>query len=397
MDHQVPAGFRAAGVHCGIKGNPAKLDLSLIVADAPSVAAGVYTQNRIFAAPVAVDRQRTPSDRFRVLVANAGNANACTVQRGMDDALEMTRLAERSCGAEEGQALVLSTGIIGDYLPMQKITAGITAAAQQLGTDRNALLNAARGILTTDRQEKLAGRTIELAGRPIKLAGLAKGAGMIGPRMATMLGVVMTDAALTRSAAQQVLQRAVDASFNCISVEGHMSTNDTVLLLASGAAVDSPLEGASLEQFARALEPLCIELARMIPADGEGASHLITLDVSGCATVDEARRIARTVANSALVKTAVTGADPNWGRVISAAGYAGVAFDPQQLQLTINGTRLFQDGAPTRFDARSVSESMRGSRETHIELVMGAGPGKTRFWTSDLTVDYVTFNADYHT
>lgn len=397
MDQQVPAGFRAAGVHCGIKTNPGKLDLSLLVADAPSVAAGVYTQNRIVAAPVVLDRQRTPSDDFRVLVANSGNANACTGPQGMEDARQMARLAAERCNASPEQVLVLSTGVIGDYLPMSKIRQGIHAAAGRLGTDSSAWLSAARGILTTDRQEKMAARTVMCDRRSVELAGVAKGAGMIGPRMATMLGIVLTDAALTPADAQQVLQKAVDVSFNCISVEGHMSTNDTVLLLASGQATEGPLEGDALNGFAGALEQVCVELARMIPADGEGASHLITLDVLGCEHDDHAQRIARTVANSPLVKTAITGADPNWGRIISAAGYAGVSFDPQQVSLAINGVRLFERGAPAQFDAGGVSESIRKQRETHIQLSVGSGPGKTRFWTSDLTVEYVKFNADYHT
>ncbi len=397
MERRVPQGFRAAAVHCGIKSNPSKLDLTLIVGDEPFVAAGVYTQNRIFAAPVAVDRDRTPSDNMRVLVANSGNANACTGTRGMQDALEMARVAAQACHADADQALVLSTGIIGEFLPMEKIVAGTQHAAQQLGGDPAALLNAARGILTTDREEKVAGRSVQLDERRVELVGFAKGAGMIGPKMATMLGVIMTDAPLTPDAAQQVLRQAVDASFNCISVEGHMSTNDTVFLMASGKVEGPCLAGAELRTFAESVEEVCIELARMIPDDGEGATHLITIDVCGCATVDDARQIARTVALSALVKTAVAGADPNWGRIVSAVGYADVPFDPCKLELRVNGVLLFHDGAPATFDAAAVSASMRANRETYVELTLAEGDAKTRFWTSDLTVDYVKLNADYHT
>ncbi len=236
MSLSVPRGFRAAGVHCGIKSDPQKCDVSLIVGDEPLVAAGVYTQNRIFAAPVAVDRARTPSHNIRVLVANSGNANACTGQRGMQDALAMAAVAADTCQATAQQALVLSTGIIGEFLPMEKITAGIRAAALQLGDDEESLLNAARGILTTDVRQKVAGRTIQVDGRTIHVTGFAKGAGMIGPNMATMLGVVLTDAPLRPDVAQRILQAAADVSFNCISVEGHMSTNDTLLLLSSGKA-----------------------------------------------------------------------------------------------------------------------------------------------------------------
>lgn len=397
MGHSVPRGFRAAGVHCGIKGNPNRLDLTLIVGDEPFVAAGVYTQNRIFAAPVAVDRARTPSDQMRVLVANSGNANACTGQRGEQDALEMTRLAASACGANPDQALVLSTGIIGEYLPMDKIAQGIEAACAQLGDGETAFLQAARGILTTDRQEKVAARIVQLPDRQVSVFGMAKGAGMIGPNMATMLGVILTDAPLAPDVAQQVLQYAVNFSFNCISVEGHMSTNDTVFLLASGKAGGEALAGAELGTFADAVRDVSVELARMIPDDGEGASHLITIDVNGCATTLDAQQIARTVANSALVKTAIAGADPNWGRIISAVGYAGVPFNPLGIRLRVNQTLLYEQGTPTQFDAAATSASIRGNRETHIELMLSEGDARTRFWTSDLTVDYVKLNADYHT
>jgi glutamate N-acetyltransferase/amino-acid N-acetyltransferase len=280
---------------------------------------------------------------------------------------------------------------------LEKIVGGIQDAVRQLDGDQQALLNAARGILTTDRQEKVISRTVSVAGQSLSIAGFAKGAGMIGPKMATMLGVLLTDASLTAETAQAVLQHAVDGSFNCISVEGHMSTNDTVLLLASGAAGGAPLSGPALSEFGAALREVCIELARMIPDDGEGSSHLITIDVCGCPTTEAAQQIARTVANSALVKTAIAGADPNWGRIVSAVGYAQVPFDPQQLELRVNDFLLFQNGAPVAFDARNVSASIRDHRETLIAITLQEGSAQTRFWTSDLTVDYVTLNADYHT
>ncbi|MFW6171993.1 MAG: bifunctional glutamate N-acetyltransferase/amino-acid acetyltransferase ArgJ [Planctomycetota bacterium] len=397
MEYSVPEGFRVAGVHAGIKRSAEKFDLSLIVGVEPCVAAGVYTQNRVFAAPVAVDRQRTPGDHIRVLVANSGNANACTGERGLQDALEMAGLAARACNAAPEQALVLSTGLIGEYLPMEKISAGIALAAHHLGHDEAALLNAARGILTTDRHEKIVARSVQLGTRRIKIVGFAKGAGMIGPKMATMLAVLLTDAPLHPDTAQRVLQQAVDESFNCISVEGHTSTNDSVILLASGKAGGHQLSGSDLTRFGETLKTLCVDLARMIPADGEGASHLITIDVAGCQRARDAQQIAKTVANSALVKTAVAGADPNWGRIVSAVGYAGVPFDPNQLQLYVNGTLLFGHGVPASFDPSAVSDSMARNRDTHIELVFDRGNAGTRFWTSDLTVDYVRINADYHT
>jgi glutamate N-acetyltransferase/amino-acid N-acetyltransferase len=371
--------------------------LSLFVADRESIAAGVYTQNRVFAAPVAVDRVRTPSRRTRVVVVNSGNANACTGERGLHDAREMCRLAAAAVGAGEDQSLVMSTGVIGAFLPMGKVRDGIAAAAQRLGNTESSLLAAARGVLTTDRGPKMAGRTIQLARREVRLTGVCKGAAMIGPRMATMLCVLMTDAALSEVDAQRLLAESVENSFNCISVEGHMSTNDTVLLLASGAAGGSRLGGADLDPFRTVLDEVCTELARMIPDDGEGSTHLVTIQVHGCREREEARRIAKQVAESALVKTAITGADPNWGRIVSAAGYAGVPFDPAKLQLRVNGHLLFERGAPVPFDAATVSQAIRAHRETAIELVLSEGDASVRFWTSDLTTEYVRLNSEYTT
>lgn len=397
MSIGVPKGFRVAGVYCGVKRNTSKLDLSLIVSDRAAVAAGVYTQNRVFAAPVALDRARTPANDIRVLVINSGNANACTGDRGMADCEEMARAAAATCQAGPQQALVLSTGIIGAFLPMEKILPGIAAAAEVLAADDDSLVNAARGMLTTDTTHKLAGRELTVSGRTVRISGMAKGAAMIGPNMATMLGVVLTDAALDRSTAQSLLSEVADTTFNCISVDGHMSTNDTVLLLANGAAGVSPLEGADLAAFRQALAEVCGQLAKAIPEDGEGATHLITLDVTGCATEAAARQIARTVADSPLVKTAVAGADPNWGRVVSAAGYAGIVFDPAGVDLHINGFLLYERGAPVDFDAEKVSASIRGNRDTHVELKFREGDANIRFWTTDLTAEYVRLNADYHT
>jgi glutamate N-acetyltransferase/amino-acid N-acetyltransferase len=397
MGIALPQGFRFASVHCGIKQDASREDLTLIASEAPAVAAGVYTQNLVCAAPVTVDRRRTPSDLIRVIVVNSGNANACTGQRGEQDAVEMARLAAEACGAAPEQALVMSTGIIGHFLPLEKIAAGVRAAAARLAASEAAFMAAARGITTTDKSHKIAHGTLPLAGQTIHLAGMAKGAGMIGPNMATLLSVVLTDAALTPADAQAALSFAVDDSFNCISVEGHTSTNDTVLLLASGRSGGRPLAGDDLRAFREALRALCIDLARQIPDDGEGASHLVVLDVQGCATRTDAQRIAKTIASSALVKTAIAGGDPNWGRIVSAAGYAGVQFDPQRVSLDVNGTRLFEQGAPVKFDAAAVSRSMGENRETHLVLRLAEGHAAIRFWTSDLTADYVHLNADYHT
>ncbi|MCA9228232.1 MAG: bifunctional ornithine acetyltransferase/N-acetylglutamate synthase, partial [Planctomycetales bacterium] len=270
------------GLRCGIKPAADKLDLTLIVADEDATAAGVYTQNLVYAAPVAIDRERTPSRRARAVVVNSGNANACTGQRGLDDARRMAQVTAEAIGVEAEQVLVMSTGVIGQFLPMDKIEAGVRNAASQLGHTGEDFVLAARGICTTDKSHKIATREFQLAGRTVRIAGMAKGAGMIGPRMATMLAVIMTDARLEPIDAQYALSEAVNESFNCISVDGHMSTNDTVLLLASGAAMDEPLPSSEGFVFFRELRELCVELAKQIPDDGEGASHLMCIHVRGC-------------------------------------------------------------------------------------------------------------------
>lgn len=398
MSIDLPAGFEFAAVYCGIKADPNKLDLTLVVCPTGAVAAGVYTQNLFFAAPVRWDRQITPSEDVRAVVVNSGNANACTGDRGWQDAQQMASWTATACGASADQVLVMSTGIIGQYLPMDLIESGIQSAQGRLGHEQGDFERAADGITTTDRARKIAARSVGFAdGSTVRLAAMAKGAGMIGPNMATLLGMVCTDARLSPETAQKLLQQAVDCSFNAISVEGHTSTNDTVLLLASGAAQETELSGADQETFAAALTELCIELAKMIPDDGEGATHLIEIVVEGCRTVADAEQIARTVADSALVKTAVTGGDPNWGRIMSAAGYSGVDFDVESSNLWINERQIFADGAPLSFDDAELSRSMKSRRETKLRIRLGEGDASTRFWTSDLTVDYVTFNADYRT
>ena len=393
----LPRGFRVGAVHAGIKRNASREDVTLVVSDLPATAAGVYTTNLVFAAPVAYDRGLTPGRNFRGVAINSGNANACTGTRGLDDARAMAAAAGRQIGAAADELLVLSTGIIGEFLPLEKITRGLERAGASLGDDDEAAVRAARGMMTTDTRPKLAGGTFTADGTAYTLFGMAKGAAMIGPRLATMLGVVLTDAAIEPADAQRLLREAAETSFNCVSVDGHMSTNDTVLLLANGAAGGGTLHGAGLEAFGKALSATCETLARDMADDGEGATHVMRIEVSGCATRDAARQVARTIADSPLVKTAVHGADPNWGRIVSAAGYSGVVFDPARARLRLNGTLLFAAGAPVPFDADAVSASVKAARETLIELDLASGPGAIRFYSSDLTAEYVHLNADYHT
>lgn len=393
----IPKGFRAAGITCGIKASGRK-DMAMIVSDHPCSTAGTFTLNRVAAAPVQWDRAMVPSHGPRGIVVNAGNANAATGQQGLDNAARMAELAASHTGCRADQFLVASTGVIGHQLPMDKIAAGAEMAARALTSDVEGFRDAAHAIMTTDTVPKVAGTTIRTAdGEVVHLLGICKGAAMIGPRMATMLAFLVTDARIPENLLQETLAEAVDVSFNCISVEGHASTNDTVLLLANGKAMARPLQGSDLAVFRQAVKDLCISLARMIPGDGEGATHRITIDVNGCMNRDEAMAIARAVADSPLVKTAIHGADPNWGRIVSAAGYAGVDFHESEMCLKLNGFSLYHKGTPLDFDAAAVSKSIRENRETHIELIFYRGGSHVTFWTCDLTAEYVHLNADYTT
>lgn len=398
MIESIPQGYRFAGIHCDVKPNTTKKDISLVVSDLPATAAGVYTQNLVCGAPVQLDRTRTPGSGFRAVVTNSGVANACTGELGLENARTMTAWAADQIGAPADKVLAMSTGVIGIHLPMDRIEKGIAQAAQSLACGPEAFMDAATGMMTTDTVSKTASRTITLSsGKTVVVAGMCKGAAMIGPNMATMLCVVMTDAFLAPEDAQSILRHATDKTFNCVSVEGHTSTSDTVLLLANDAAGTGPLSDSDKSLLAKAIEDVCEDLACMIPNDGEGVSHLITIDVTGCPDAVSAKAIAKTIANDALVKTAICGADPNWGRIVSAAGRAGVAFDPTKVSLKVNGFALYRDGTPLDFDKTLVSDHIRHHRDTHFELFLQEGDGKARFWTSDLTQEYVRLNSDYTT
>lgn len=390
----VPGGFEYAGVTCGIK-KSGKLDLALIHAPSGCRAAGVYTTNLVHAASIDWDRERTPSEAVRGVVINSGNANACTGQRGESDNRTMAELAAQVLGCEPDQVLVLSTGVIGQHLPIDRVKTGIHSAADSLEPQRGSFLNSAAAICTTDAFVKIASREIAVDGRTFRIAGMAKGAGMIGPRMATMLGVLTTDFPIDATSLDRLLRDSVEKTFNCISVDGHMSTNDAVLALSSGPS--APVSDHDRKVFAESFGDVCEELARMIPIDGEGATHLIEIRVRGCDSNAQADCIARSVAASPLVKTAMTGNDPNWGRIVSAAGYAGVPFDPSRVQLALNGHPVFSKGQPLEFDAAMVSRSLGSNLRIEVELTVGDGPGAAVHWTSDLTVEYVRFNSEYTT
>ena len=368
----LPTGFRAAGVHCGVKADPQIFDLAVFVSDGPCTAAGVFTQNKVVGAPVKVSRMRVPRDSARAVIINSGNANACTGEKGEDDARWMTAELAKQIGCAAEDVLVCSTGVIGRFLPLDKLAAGIPLAVSQLEDTPEAFHNAARAMMTTDTVSKQAVREVEFEGQTVRISGAAKGAAMIGPNMATMLSVIMTDAALTPAEADRMLREAVNQSFNCISVEGHTSTSDTVILLASGGRKPPGSENEekpSLVQsnqgadagtdrrlvcspFQLALNDLSAELAQAIIRDAEGAGHFITIDVQGARTREEARRIAKTVAEGPLVKTAIAGGDPNWGRIVSAVGYSGVEIEEAEISLRLNGTLLYEAGRPVAFDSR---------------------------------------------
>jgi glutamate N-acetyltransferase/amino-acid N-acetyltransferase len=384
-------GYRFAGIVSGLRSEPDRRDLAVIVSDSPATAAGVFTQNRVCAAPVRVSRARLPRPDARAIVVCSGNANACTGEQGLADAERMCALVARELGCAPEQVLVASTGVIGRPLPMPVLEAGVPKATREAAVGRDAFSSAAQAILTTDTGIKVATRQHNA----FTVTGFAKGAAMIGPNMATMLGFVFTDAAVAPADLHRILRSAAEQSFNCISVEGHTSTNDSVFLLANGAG--PPLSGSELETFAVEVRHVCIELARKIVIDAEGAEHLITIEVEGCRTDAEAKQVAKTVAESALVKTAVFGADPNWGRVVSAAGYSGVPFDEKDLSLWMGDLPLYRSGTPLPFDAAAASSYLKHNREVHFKLRFALGSGRCTFYTSDLTYEYVKLNAEYTT
>lgn len=394
-DLSLARGYRYAGVHCGIRPDRERLDLALVASETPAAAAAVFTQNRVVAAPVQVCRERLPANDARGIVICSGNANACTGARGLDDARRMAAVAAEALGCGQRQLLVCSTGVIGRHLPMTSVEQGIRDAATQLAGDADAFSRAARAILTTDTGVKISTREVQAGGTEVRLTGFAKGAAMIGPNMATMLAFVLTDAAVSSEHLARFARRVAQETFNCVSVEGHTSTNDSLLFLANGRGPQ--LEGEGLSRFEQSAVSVCTDLARAIAADAEGATHLVTIQVEGLRDDAEARRVAKAVADSALVKTAIFGADPNWGRMVSAAGYAGVDFREEQLSLWIGDMPVYQAGAPLPFDAATVSAYLKNNRDVHLLLRFSLGTGRCTFWTCDLTYDYVRLNADYTT
>ena len=387
-----PRGFRSAGVYCGIK-KPGLLDLALIVSETESSVAGMFTTNRACAAPVVWSKQAVAGGKARAIVANSGNANCLTGEQGMRDAQRMAELVAKRLERPPTQVVVASTGVIGVPLPMPAVESGIAQAFERLtdGDDRAT----ADAILTTDNATKRAALEIETPAGAVRIGAIAKGAGMIAPTMATMLAFITTDAAVDPADLQACLARVVNATFNCITVDGDTSTNDMVIALANGAS-GVQLSGDALQPFEQGLYQVCEYLAKRIVKDGEGASRIFEVRVSGAADADAARRIARTIAESQLVKTAVHGGDPNWGRIIAAAGRAGAPIDVSRARLYLQGTLVFENGQPTEYDERALVEAMQ-TDEVAIALTLSDGDGKAHFWSSDLTAEYVQINAHYRT
>ncbi|MEN3000850.1 MAG: bifunctional glutamate N-acetyltransferase/amino-acid acetyltransferase ArgJ [Armatimonadota bacterium] len=387
-----PRGFRSAGVYCGIK-KPGLLDLALIVSNREASVAGTFTQNRVQAAPLRWSKQVVAGGRARAIVANSGNANCLTGEQGERDAQRMATLVAERLGCDPLQVVVASTGVIGVPMPMSAIEAGIPAAFARLsdGDDRAT----ADAILTTDTFPKRASLEIETPEGTIRLGAIAKGAGMIAPNMATMLAFITTDAAVDAPTLQACLSEVVDRTFNCITVDGDTSTNDMVILLANGASGVQVSE-RSLEAFREGLYQVCEYLAKRIIRDGEGATKIFEVRVEGAASEEEARKVARTIAESLLVKTAIHGGDPNWGRIIAAAGRSGVPIEPNQMRLVMQGVIVFERGQPLPFDEQGLSQKLQ-TEEIQILLSLGQGNASATFWSSDLTAEYVKINSAYRT
>jgi len=387
-------GFRAAGVSAGIKAKQG-LDLALVVSDGPATAAAVFTTNRAQAAPVLVSREHLEQSggTARAIIVNSGCANACTGDQGLKVARGMASETARLLGCPVEQVLVASTGVIGVALPIEKIRAALPIALRSLAADQGAA--AARAIMTTDPFPKETALRVSIGGREAAIGGMAKGSGMIEPNMATMLAFVTTDAAVPQPLLNRALHEAVNDTFNAITVDGECSTNDTVMLLASGAG-GAVVDETQYGPFVAGLRAVCGELALGIVRGGEGATKLVTVTVTGAASSVEARRAAKAIANSLLVKTAIHGGDPNWGRLIAVAGRAGVAFELSRAAVQIGPVVLFKAGRPFDEEAPRAAEYLTG-KDIQLSVDLGAGAETSTVWTCDLSAEYVRINAEYRT
>ena len=393
-------GFRCWGAHCGIKSK--RRDLAMIVCDEPATAAAVFTQNVVVAEPVKLSRRHISDGKAQAFVINSGDANACTGKEGMKGAEAMAEAAAEAFGIETKDVIVSSTGLIGEPFPTQKVVKGIHANAVKLSNRRVASTLCANAILTTDTFAKEAGTQFDIGGTTVSMSGIAKGSGMIHPNMATMLGFIVCDAKISKGLLQEALRESVERTFNMITVDGDTSTNDMVAIMCSGKA-DHPVirkKDEAYKSFRRALDDLCGELARLIVSDGEGATKFVEYTVEGAADDEAARKVARTISDSTLVKTALFGHDPNWGRIMGAAGRAGVDFDPDKVDLTLTAgaesVPILRDGQPVKLKRAVLGKRMRESF-LKVTLDLHGGPGRAVAWGTDLSYEYVRINAEYTT
>ncbi len=389
----MPKGFLFNAVSAGIKA-PGRLDLGLIFSERPSVAVGTFTTNLVKAAPVLIGQSRLPSSSVRGILVNSGCANACTGSLGLEDAERLLKEAARLLAVEEKELLPASTGVIGERLPLGKMLSVLPELVSGLSADKVEPL--AQAIMTTDTFPKVAERVLPLGSSEVRLLGIAKGAGMIAPHMATMLAFILTDAQIPAPVWQDLLREAVNLSFNRITVDGDMSTNDTVYALANGAS-GLPLGSQDLAQFSRLLKELCQELAYLIVKDGEGATKTVRIRVCGAEDEEKALTMARTVANSLLVKTAFFGEDPNWGRILAALGRSGVEFDPYQVDLFFDEVCLVKNGLSRGKEAEAKAYEIMKKREFTLTILLKRGNADAEVWTSDLSYEYVKINAEYRT
>ncbi|MBQ1867885.1 bifunctional glutamate N-acetyltransferase/amino-acid acetyltransferase ArgJ [Selenomonas sp.] len=390
-----PKGFKAAGVKAGIK-KSGNLDVAVIYTEKEAAIAGTFTQNAVAAAPVFVSRDVVKTGTAHAIAANAGCANACTGEQGMKDALAMQKIAAEALGCAADDVVVASTGVIGVNLPMEKMEKGLKQAVAEL--DENGSEKAGNAIITTDTYSKACATTVTIGGKEVRFGAIAKGSGMIQPNMATMLCFITTDAAIDSKLLQQALSEIVEVSFNMISIDGDMSTNDMCIVLANGEAGNAKITavGDDYETFKNALQSICQGLAKRIAADGEGATKFLTVNVKGTKSFADAKTIAMSVAKSPLVKTAFFGEDPNWGRVICAVGYAGVPMDPQKTVVKFGGIPVYANGVGAAFD----EEALRAVMSAHdivIDIDMGDGEEEATVWTCDFSYEYVKINGEYHT
>lgn len=395
------SGFKAAGVHVGVKtSNKEKKDVALIYSEKPCAVAGMFTTNVVKAAPVYYDMKVVESGRAQAIIANSGNANACTGEQGEKDAAAMAEAASVVLGLKAEEVLVCSTGVIGHNMPMDRVLSGIKAAAANLSSDGGR--DAAEAILTTDVYRKEISKTVDLNGITVTISGMAKGSGMICPNMATMLCFITTDAAIDSKVLQMALKESVALSFNQISVDGDMSTNDTVLMLANGMAGNAAItpNSDSYQKFVAVLKDICFYLAKKIARDGEGATHLLEAQVIHAASEEDALKAAKSVVSSDLVKAAIFGKDANWGRIICAVGYSGAKFDQSKVDISLSSYSgeftVAKNGGGLEFDEDYALKILSEENITAI-IDLKAGEFSGKAWGCDLTYDYVKINADYRT